>query len=76
MNVQWSIEGTKLRFDIYYRKQNETSEGTSGCSTSWFQEITTTIKDAAEIIIANVKVDWNWRAMEGLNDWTKLVEDV
>ena len=72
MKAEWFVTRGKLRLSIAYRKQNETSDGTSGCSSNWSQDITTTIKDAAEIIIGHVKKDWNWRAVDGLDDWTKL----
>lgn len=75
MKAEWFIRDNKLHLSVAYRQQNETSDGTSGCSSNWLQEVTTSIKDAAEIIVGHVKKDWNWQAIEGLNDWTKLPDD-
>lgn len=72
MDANWSVRGNRLCLSISYQKPNETSSGTSGCSANWQIPIKTLASTAQEII-ADVKKDWNWRAIKGLDDWVKLI---
>jgi hypothetical protein len=73
MEASWTINGDRLCLSIAYQKPNETGSGTSGASCNWQVVIDTTVAETAQSILTSVKKDWNWKAIKGLDDWTKLI---
>lgn len=71
--AEWQLlSDGDLKLIIYYQKPNETSPGTSGCSTSWWVPINGDFDKAVKLLTQWAGNRFNIKRIEFINDWRKL----
>lgn len=71
-HAEWMVNGDYIQLSLCYQKQNETSSGTSGCSSNWGMRFTDLEETAKELIRDAGKV-YDLKQFPGVDDWKKLL---